>query len=192
MYNTTKRVVLNTEFCGEVDLQSYLNTYNNMIKPSTAKEILVSLAKALAYLHKKGVCHRDIKLENVLINEHGVVKLIDFGFAVVSSDPDAPVANFCGTPAYMSPEIVKRKQYNGPKADIWALGILMYKIISGRFPFVGSVDQDLFAIITTVQPRISASVPQKLKALILRLLDKNPANRPSAEAILSDEWVKGE
>lgn len=189
VYNTAKQVILNTEFCGENNLQNYLNHYNNIIRLSEVRDILVSLANALKYLHSKGVSHRDIKLENILIKQNGIVKLIDFGFAVVNENRDALLDNYCGTPAYMSPEIVERKLYDGHKADMWALGVLMYRIVSGKFPFTESAEIDLYSAIISCEARICSSVPQKLRSLILRLLEKNPVNRPSADEILADEWV---
>lgn len=190
MYNTTNRIVLNTEFCGDTDLQTHLTSYNNMLRPSAVKEIIISLARALAYLHSQHIYHRDIKLENVLINDEGVIKLIDFGFALLHTEPNVPILSYCGTPAYMSPEIVKRRPYDGAKADMWALGVLVYKIVCGCFPFVGAGDQDLFHAIVNKQPKISTSVPSGLRALVLRLLEKNPAHRPTAEEVLSDVWLR--
>ena len=189
VHNTTKQVILNTEFCGETNLQNYLNHYNNIIRLSEVRDILVSLAKALNYLHSKGVSHRDIKLENILMNPQGVIKLIDFGFAVMDADGDVLLDNYCGTPAYMSPEIVERKLYDGHKADMWALGILTYKIVCGKFPFKESPDHDLYSAIVNQEVRVSSGVPLKLRSLILRLLEKDPAKRPTAGEILSDEWI---
>jgi len=85
------------------------------------------------------VVHRDIKLENLLVNENRVVKLIDFGFSI-AIDPATKLNVFCGTPSYMAPEIVNKTQYSFP-ADIWALGILLFKILTSAFPFRGENHQ---------------------------------------------------
>ena len=80
---------------------------------------------------------RDIKLENILVDRKtGKLKLIDFGFCCCTA-PDTKLKIFCGTPSYMSPEIVQKRDYLGPPTDIWATGILLYALLCGHFPFKG-------------------------------------------------------
>lgn len=96
------------------------------------------------HLHSINVVHRDIKLDNVLIEEGSrAVKLIDFGFSVIVSNQKLKV--FCGTPSYMCPEIVRKEDYEGKPVDIWALGVLLYVMLTGTFPFRGVSEQDLYA-----------------------------------------------
>ncbi len=87
--------------------------------------------------------HRDIKLENILIvQKTGQVKLIDFGFSCLSKER---LKIFCGTPSYMSPEIVSKKEYYGGPADIWACGVLLYNLLCGNFPFKSlTTEKELF------------------------------------------------
>lgn len=85
------------------------------------------------------VVHRDIKLENILLDSNHNIKIIDFGFSIIIPD-DKKLKIFCGTPSYMSPEIVSKIEYVGSKADIWALGILLYVMLQGKFPFKGVSD----------------------------------------------------
>lgn len=82
--------------------------------------------------------HRDIKLENVIVSNEGVVKLIDFGFSTCIPN-ECKKRLFCGTPSYMAPEIVKKIEYRGPPVDIWATGVLFYVLLSGKFPFRGKI-----------------------------------------------------
>ena len=85
-------------------------------------------------MHQRNVTHRDIKLENILLDETRTrVKLIDFGFSACIPYEK----KVCGTPSYMAPEIVSKIEYSGPPADIWALGVLLYALLCGRFPFKG-------------------------------------------------------
>ncbi len=102
-----------------------------------AKYLFKQVVSALYYCHQRNVTHRDIKLENILLNEAKTqVKLIDFGFSTCIPN-DKKIKLFCGTPSYMAPEIVSKKEYCGPPADVWALGVLLFALLCGRFPFRG-------------------------------------------------------
>lgn len=114
------------------------------------KNIIRQVIQILAYLHSKNVTHRDIKLENIIIDKRGVIKLIDFGFCCCSS-PDTLMRVFCGTPSYMCPEIVMKREYLGMPTDIWSSGILMYALLCGAFPFRGANDKDLYKKIIRAQ-----------------------------------------
>jgi MAP/microtubule affinity-regulating kinase len=98
---------------------------------------------ALSYCHSKCITHRDIKLENVLLDENKDVKLIDFGFSTCIPK-DIKINIFCGTPSYMAPEIVKKTEYAGPPADIWASAVLLYALLNGCFPYRGATDAELY------------------------------------------------
>lgn len=86
----------------------------------------------------KNIVHRDIKLENILIDQHFNIKIIDFGFAIQIL-PNKTVTIFCGTPCYMAPEIVKKLKYTPAPTDIWAFGVLVYILMTGTFPFKGNM-----------------------------------------------------
>ena len=85
--------------------------------------------------------HRDLKLENLMLDKNGYVKIIDFGFACISREK---LRVFCGTPSYMSPEIVSKREYSGPSADIWACGIILFVLLTGTVPFKAQTEKDLF------------------------------------------------
>jgi len=106
------------------------------------------MSEAIKYMHSVGVCHRDIKAENVIISDKNTVKIIDFGFSVRFT-PDTGLRVFCGTSYYMPPEIVLKRQYNGFKSDIWSLGVLLYLMLTSTFPFKGCNDKELFSRICT-------------------------------------------
>jgi serine/threonine protein kinase len=95
-------------------------------------------------MHARGICHRDVKAENIIVGDHGKLKIIDFGFSV-QFQPEKGLGVFCGTSHYMAPEIIQKKRYNGMKADIWALGVLCVYMLTAVFPFRGATEKDLFA-----------------------------------------------
>ena len=107
------------------------------VSEKEAANIVRQICEALNFLHGKGISHRDIKLGNVLISDTSKIELIDFGFATYSEDKYEGLVNFCGTPCYMCPEILEKVPYIGRHADIWATGILLYRLVCGTTPFKG-------------------------------------------------------
>jgi serine/threonine protein kinase len=96
------------------------------------------IIKAVQHFHSKGICHRDLKPENILIDDSGNAKIIDFGF---SSSGKPYLTSYCGTPPFMCPEIVQKRPYSGIKADIWALGVMLFLMTNGKLPFKATSEQ---------------------------------------------------
>jgi serine/threonine protein kinase len=109
--------------------------------------LMAQLFSALAYLHDRGVCHRDLKLENLIADDDDL-KLIDFGY---SSRCSKSLTSVCGTPAYMAPELLGKGPYEGAQADMWAAGVILYYLLSGGLPFSGFDEKDLFSKIKAVR-----------------------------------------
>lgn len=154
------------------------------------------LMSAVEYIHSMDIFHRDIKLENILVEaKTGTIKLIDFGFSCISKER---LKIFCGTPSYMSPEIVSKKEYFGGPADIWACGVLLYTLLFGTFPFKSvTTEKELFrkinrGIINLHQangPHDHNLTPEA-KDLIKQMLLVDPAERPTATMILNHPWFR--
>merc|ERR1719217_1474483 len=105
---------------------------NSCFKESHAKYVFTQVCDAVQYCHSRNIVHRDIKLENMLLDKiTGVVKLIDFGFAVQVKCKDQKLRFFCGTPSYIAPEMVTSREYSGFAVDVWALGVALYVMITG-------------------------------------------------------------
>merc|ERR1719299_73585 len=120
----------------------------------------------MKYLHDGLIMHGDVKLENLLLDDdHERVKIIDFGFSTIVK-PGKKLKIFCGTPSYMSPEIVARKEYSGMCADIWAMGVLVYALLCGCFPFKGQNDRDLYRKIVKGVFYIPEFVSQSSRTLL--------------------------
>lgn len=120
-----------------------LNTYlsrkpEKRISEDRAQYIFREILDIIDYCHLENIFHRDIKLSNVMINKHKKIFLIDFGFALIA-DKDHLIKNYCGTLNYMAPELVLGKPHKGGPADIWALGVLLYKTVVGDYPFKGEL-----------------------------------------------------
>lgn len=134
---TNHHINIIMEYVGGPSLYSYLKSQPSKKLPENeARRIFKQITEALQYCHKKCITHRDIKLENLLMDENKNIKLIDFGFSTYMPN-DQKVKMFCGTPSYMAPEIVLKKEYCGPPADIWALGVLLFALLCGYFPYKG-------------------------------------------------------
>jgi MAP/microtubule affinity-regulating kinase len=184
---SSKQVHIVLEYFKGMSLSHFLKTRaGKRIQESDARKVFKQLASSIFYLHSNKISHRDIKLDNILINPNLIVKLIDFGF----SSQDEKSKAFCGTPNYMSPEIVMRKEHLTQPADIWALGVVLYVMVSGVFPFKALADQDLFGKILDGVKEIPDSVPPQAKCLLLKMLSFNPLKRPSALQVLDDPWIR--
>lgn len=137
-FESPKQVFLIMEYVNGGSLHGYLKMKPNRQMPELeAKFLWRQVVQAIYYCHQRNVTHRDIKLENILLDEtKTLAKLIDFGFSTCIPH-ERKVKIFCGTPSYMAPEIVSKSEYSGPPADIWALGVLLFALLCGKFPFKG-------------------------------------------------------
>ncbi|PKU83212.1 CBL-interacting serine/threonine-protein kinase 11-like [Dendrobium catenatum] len=172
------------------DLFSRIATFGRLPE-HLSRRYFRQLISAVAYGHSHGVFHRDLKLENLLLDDRGDLKLSDFG---LSAAPDQMPADglfhtLCGTPAYVAPEILAKKGYRAAVADIWSCGVVLFTLNAGYLPFN---DTNLIAIYLKIY-RGDYQCPKwtspDLKRLIGRLLDKNPDTRITIDEILRDPWV---
>jgi|SRR6185437_120935 len=160
---------------------------------SRATDWSAQAARALAVAHAAGILHRDIKPDNVILREDGVLKILDFGLArlegPVRLEPDSIGASgtisgtLSGTLLYMSPEIF-RGEIATSASDVFSLGALVYELWAGRHPFAGETPLDVYEAIEcrviAAPSTLRAGIPPEIDALILRMLDRDPTHRPSA------------
>jgi len=187
--DTPKQIYLIMDFVSGGSLHHFLKKRpNRRTDDPLAKRLFFQVCQGIKYLHDRHIVHRDVKLENLLLDEQGAVKIIDFGFSTIVP-PGKKLKVFCGTPSYMAPEIVARKEYTGFCADIWAMGVLLYALLCGSFPFRGQNDRDLYRKIVRGVFHIPEFVGDGAKAMVQRALTADMARRPTVEDLLSDQWL---
>ncbi len=192
LVETKDNYYLVMQYCTGGDLLKYLKQ-KGVMKESDAKPIVFDVALALKQLHAANVIHRDVKLDNIMIDKEGRGVLGDLGISKELADGEI-LYDDCGTPAYLSPEMIKKSGNYGYAADVWALGITVYALVFGRVPFKSSNSADLYNMILNnpltfpTQPDVS----EDLKDLLSLMLEKNESNRISAESLFLHPWLKGQ
>ncbi|KAJ4787799.1 CBL-interacting Serine/Threonine-kinase [Rhynchospora pubera] len=162
------------------------------LKEDTARRYFQQLISAVGFCHARGVFHRDLKPENLLLDENGDLKVSDFGLSAVSEQfrQDGLLHTFCGTPAYVAPEVLARKGYDGAKVDIWSCGVILFVLMAGYLPFH---DQNVMAMYRKIYKgefRCPRWFSPDLARLLGRLLDINPETRITIPEIMENRWFK--
>ncbi|KAL4511725.1 hypothetical protein ABPG72_012570 [Tetrahymena utriculariae] len=182
------QIIVGMEYVGKQSLHGYLKTKTDRkLEEPEVKRLFRQIVEGVNYCHKMSVVHRDIKLENILLDQSNNIKIIDFGFSIINGE-DKKLKIFCGTPSYMAPEIVSKIEYVGQKADIWALGILLFVMLQGKFPFKGVNDNELFKKIKKGSYTYTHPVSPDAEKLISQLLNIRPSERPNLPTILEHSW----
>jgi tRNA A-37 threonylcarbamoyl transferase component Bud32 len=186
---TPNQVLLIMEYFHGMTLNAYAKSKRfRRLNEAELKKIFRQLLSSVHHCHQRNICHRDLKLDNVLINKEGIVKLIDFGFSYKCRENEL-LKVFCGTPAYMSPEIVSKVPYNGKMADMWALGVVLYVLLSGYYPFKASSDSELYCRISKGFYNMPEDLSVNAKQLISNLLVVDPLKRWTAEQALAHDFM---
>ncbi|KNC83310.1 CAMK/CAMKL/LKB protein kinase [Sphaeroforma arctica JP610] len=175
-------------------LQEMIDNCENGLPIWQAHSYFVQLVDGINYIHSRGVIHRDIKPSNLLLSREGDIKICDFGVAE-ELDTYAPTdrcTSSAGSPAFQAPEIAAGKpEYCGFKVDVWALGITLYNLTTGEYPFNGDNIYDLFENISACKYTVPDHIDDFLRDLILNILCEDVEKRFSLDQIMHHEWYMG-
>ncbi|AQK45081.1 serine/threonine-protein kinase GRIK1 isoform X1 [Zea mays] len=165
---------------------------DNGLEEGTARNYLRDIISGLMYLHSHNVIHGDIKPDNLLVTSAGNVKIGDFSVSQVFEDDDDMLWRSPGTPVFTAPECCQGSAYHGRASDTWAVGVTLYCMVSGHYPFLGDTLQETYDKIANDPVQIPGDMNPQLADLLLRLLCKDPGDRITLQAAAEHPWVAGD
>ncbi|GKV10448.1 hypothetical protein SLEP1_g21809 [Rubroshorea leprosula] len=167
---------------------------NGRLPEAKGRKLFQQLIDAVSYCHHKGIFHRDLKLENILLDAKGNIKISDFGLSALPQHfrEDGLLHTTCGSPNYVAPEVLQNRGYDGSTSDIWSCGVILYVILTGYLPFDDRNMAVLYLKIFEGNPHIPTWLSPGAQNLIRRILDPNPDTRITMADIKEDEWFKQE
>lgn len=177
-FETADRVCFVMEYANGGELFFHLSRERAFTEDRT-RFYGAEIVSALGYLHSEGIIYRDLKLENLLLDKDGHIKIADFGLCKVNITYGRTTKTFCGTPEYLAPEVLEDTDY-GPAVDWWGTGVVLYEMACGRLPFYNRDHDVLFSLIVTEEVRFPRALSAACRALLQGLLTKEPAARLGA------------
>lgn len=162
------------------------------LSEDVARKYFQQLISAVDFCHSRGVTHRDLKPENLLLDQNEDLKVSDFGLSALPEQrrADGMLITPCGTPAYVAPEVLKKKGYDGSKADIWSCGVILYALLCGYLPFQGENVMRIYRKAFKAEYELPEWISPQAKNLISNLLVADPGKRYSILDIVKDPWFQ--
>ncbi|WVZ20473.1 hypothetical protein V8G54_007795 [Vigna mungo] len=162
------------------------------LKEDQARKYFQQLISAVDYCHSRGVSHRDLKPENLLLDDDENLKISDFGLSALPEQLryDGLLHTQCGTPAYVAPEVLRKKGYDGSKADIWSCGVVLYVLLAGFLPFQHENLMTMYNKVLRAEFDFPPWFSPESKRLISKILVADPAKRTSISAITRVPWFR--
>ena len=186
-FESEQYILIIMEYISGGNLQDFVKK-RRKLSEKTAKILFRQIIQGIKYIHSKGIVHRDIKLENILLDLNNIIKICDFGVGKLIK-PGQKLKEQCGTPVYMAPEIIKGEEYEGFPVDIWSAGVALYIMLSGNIPFNRDNNHDLQSAIVNLSFKKIEKISNDANDLLEKILEKNPEKRLNAIQILSHPWM---
>ena len=188
-FQTETHILIVMEFiCA--DLLGFIRK-REKLSEKISKIIFIQIIQGLKYMHKINIVHRDIKLDNLLLDLSNTIKICDFGVSKVLKSPDEIMYDQCGTPAYIAPEVFGNSGYKGFSCDIWSLGVTLYYMLKGEQPFKGKNLEELKKNIFGQKCNKIEFISEEAGDLLDKMLKKNPEERITLDEIFNHKWIKG-
>ena len=186
-YETKKHMCIVMEYICAGDLLTYIKKRSKLTEP-VAQFIFKQIILGIKYIHDNGIVHRDIKLDNILLDLDNNIKICDFGVSRKVNEGDIMFEQ-CGTPAYIAPEILQNKGYEGFGVDIWSAGVVLYAMLSGTVPFKGNDLKELHNLIINGKYKEINGISKEAEDLLKKILEVDPHLRIKTEEILNHPWL---
>uniref|UniRef100_A0A3B4GKB7 non-specific serine/threonine protein kinase n=1 Tax=Pundamilia nyererei TaxID=303518 RepID=A0A3B4GKB7_9CICH len=187
---TPRRLHLVLEYAGGGDLHSRICS-EGKLSDNASKITFAQILSAIKHMlqHSINIIHRDLKAENVLFTIDGCVKVADFGFSTQMSNCNNALDTFCGSPPYAAPELFRDESYLGPPVDVWAMGVLLFFMVTGTMPFRAETMGKLRRCVIEGNYTIPPWVPGPCQRLIKGILKLVPSERYAIDQMLGCDWL---
>ncbi|XP_007648919.1 sperm motility kinase-like [Cricetulus griseus] len=185
--DTLKLTYVVMEYVAGKDLEMFLRDIG-YLKEEEARPIFQQVVKAVHFLHQRQIAHRDIKLANILIDRAGNIKICDFGMAIQVKEGQM-LTKACGSLYYMAPEIMARTPYDGLAVDMWSLGVVLYVLVTGQYPYFETEAHALYSLITSTKFAIPYHLSKPCHIIIAQLLKVNNLHRITICQLLERSWL---
>eukprot|EP01135_Chromosphaera_perkinsii_P012301 Nk52_evm38s2630 gene=Nk52_evmTU38s2630 len=188
--DTPTKVYMIMEYAAGGDLFDYI-VHAKGLAEDIAKAIFAQIIRGISYCHENHVVHRDLKPENILFCDIGMekIKITDFGFGTNHKEGEK-LLTACGSLAYSAPEILIEDEYDGRAVDIWSLGVILYMLVVGRFPFNDANPSETVQSILEVKYSIPGTVSESCASLIRSMLQKEISDRATIENVKESAWLR--
>ncbi|KAJ6653993.1 hypothetical protein lerEdw1_007625 [Lerista edwardsae] len=184
---TKSMLYLVTEYARNGEIFDYLANHGRLSEPEARRKFWQILS-AVEYCHTRKIVHRDLKAENLLLDNNMNIKIADFGFGNFYKSGE-PLTTWCGSPPYAAPEVFEGQQYEGPQLDIWSMGVVLYVLVCGALPFDGPTLPILRQRVLEGRFRIPYFMSEECEHLIRRMLVLDPSKRLSIAQIKEHKWM---
>ena len=186
-FECEKYMLIIMEYISGGNLQNFVKKRRKLCE-KTAKILFRQIIQGIRYIHSRGIVHRDIKLENILLDLNNIIKICDFGVGKLIK-PNTILKDQCGTPVYMAPEILKGNGYKGFPVDVWSAGVALYIMLSGTLPFNKDKEHDLEYSILNDNYKEIKDISDEANNLLKNILEKDPNKRYTCNQILEHPWL---